>query len=53
MSLTVSFFMGFHVGNSESKVQSNRVIRSILVHQNAVDMDEILGILGIFGLSNV
>ena len=38
VSVKVIFFVGFHIGNLDDKVQSDRVIRSNLVHQHAIDM---------------
>ena len=38
VSVKVIFFIGFHFGNLDGKVQPNRVIRSNLVHQHAIDM---------------
>ena len=38
VSVKVIFFVGFCIGNLDGKVQSDRVIRSNLVHQHAIDM---------------
>ena len=36
---TISFFVGSHIGSSDGKFRSDRVIRSNNVHQYAADME--------------
>ena len=38
MSSAVSFFVSFHVYNSDYKVRSDRVIKSNLVYQYIIDL---------------
>ena len=52
MSLTVIFFVDFHVGNSNEKNRSDRVIKSNQIIFVCCRF-EILDILDIFGLSTV